>query len=186
MMHLIIPSQTRSRSGFSLIEILVVILVIGLLMALLVPALGMLRNKAKVQEARNLCQRVVVGIQSYRLEKGLLLAPDGGSFLDFRDDGTGVVDTLMDRQLLNVGLDGQSRPVTGGKRLHDPWGQPYRYVLQAGADDQGHQPQALITSEAGFADWEHAESGTYVYSYGRRNPDGNDVDRWIFPTKGGQ
>ncbi|MDX2130715.1 MAG: prepilin-type N-terminal cleavage/methylation domain-containing protein [Planctomycetota bacterium] len=59
----------RARAGFSLIELLVVIAIIVLVISLIVPALGRVRDASKKQDTRNLVAQLTQAMQAFQLDK---------------------------------------------------------------------------------------------------------------------
>ncbi len=54
--------------GFTLVELLVVIVILGILLAMMLPAAGMILKKVKVAQARADAQVVVATLSKYRME----------------------------------------------------------------------------------------------------------------------
>ncbi|MEM7754015.1 MAG: prepilin-type N-terminal cleavage/methylation domain-containing protein [Planctomycetota bacterium] len=64
------PSAVRScRAGFSLIELLVVITIIGVVISIIVPAIGAARDAARTQSSQNLLSQVTAAAETFRLDR---------------------------------------------------------------------------------------------------------------------
>lgn len=184
------------RGGFTLIELLVVVLIVTILMGLLIPGLMAVRQGMRKAETSQLIAAVSQALDVYAIGEQGLPPPDDGHFFDTEGkDGDDLVQLkdfpnwpTLDK-LLHQGLTFDRkrhlRPEGTGQRLVDSWGGPIRYVIGSGSDDHGRTPQGS------FDDWNWdrendrpIESGyPYVYSYGRNNPKGADLDSWIYERR---
>jgi len=64
------PTSPRSRSAFTLIELLTVIGIIAVLMTLLFPAVAAVKENARRMDARNTCVQIVTAVKNYYQEYG--------------------------------------------------------------------------------------------------------------------
>jgi general secretion pathway protein G len=127
------PNQ--SARGFTLIEVLIVVVILGILAGLIVPRIMDSPDKARVVAAKNDIQAIMSGLKMYRLDNGAY--PSAGQGLEalVKKPETGDVPRNY-------------KP--GGYLEHlpkDPWGSDYQYlnpgvhgevdVFSFGAD---HQP----------------------------------------------
>jgi type II secretion system protein G len=79
-------SRFHSRKGFTLIELMIVVVIIGILAALAIPRFMQATTKSKQTEAKQLLKQIYTMERAYRQENGtyitgdaLVVAP-GGSF----------------------------------------------------------------------------------------------------------
>lgn len=87
------------RKGFTLIELLVVVAIIALLVAMLLPALGMARNAAKRSSCQNNLRQFGLGLHQYADVGGYLCS---GAF-DWKRDGA-VTEVGWVADLVNSGI----------------------------------------------------------------------------------
>lgn len=106
--------RARARQGgFSLIEIMVVMVIIGLLMALVGPNLIGRSEKAKVQAAAIQIERLGTVLDTYRLDVGRYPTTQEG------------LQVLVTRPM---GVDRWDGPYLNKAEVPiDPWGRPYQY-----------------------------------------------------------
>jgi prepilin-type N-terminal cleavage/methylation domain-containing protein len=67
----------RNQKGFTLIELMIVVVIIGILAALAIPRFMRATTKAKQSEAKNILKQIYVMEHSYRQEKDTYFSPAG-------------------------------------------------------------------------------------------------------------
>lgn len=126
----------KRKDGFTLVEMLVVIAILGVLMAMMIPAAGYIVKRAKVSTARSDAGIVVSVMMKYHAEYNRWPAA-------YKGDGSGTTDqkwvTLMapppDSQRMKDNFHMIVFFESGGGALNkkgdfaDPWGQAYNFMV---------------------------------------------------------
>ena len=152
--------ERSAKHGFTLIEMLIVITIIGVLAALLMPGLSKARQKAKPTQCKSNLKNIGVGLAAYitryegRFPK---LRPDGYS-QTADSHGTHLL-PVEARQTYRLVLEGGPYPypqddqVFGNREGLLPAAQPGRYreytVPTPGSDDRG--ARRLVVADDGSA-----------------------------------
>lgn len=136
-------SMSRQRQkGFSLIELLIVMVILGLLASLVGPKMFGKLGKAKRQTAKTQIEMIMAGLDSYRLDVGQYPTQQEG----------------LEALFTNPGNDKWSGPYLKKAVPNDPWDNPYHYqnpgehgevdVYSYGLDNQpgGDDENADVTS----------------------------------------
>jgi len=108
-------SNRRRRRGFTLVEVLLVLAILGVIAAMVVPNLIGAQGKANDQAARNSISGLEQALKLYAVA-------NGGSFPEgSREEVIGL--------LMNPGQDANGKPVAAylEKQPKDPWGQALYY-----------------------------------------------------------
>ena len=108
--------RLRDRAGFTLIEIMVVIVILGLLAALVVPKLIGRTEEAKKTQARVQIKHVQQALELFKLDNGFFPGTDQGLEALVRVPDAGRIPK-------NYRKGGYIDRVP-----KDPWGNPYVYV----------------------------------------------------------
>jgi general secretion pathway protein G len=133
-------SMNKSQTGFSLIELLVVLVILGLIAGLVVPNIIGQTEKAKVKAASATIQRLAMGVEAYYLDNGE------------------VPERLADLVSEPGNVSNWTGPYIKKSILKDPWGEAYQFrypgehgefdIVSFGPDKQmgGEGKNADITS----------------------------------------
>ncbi len=111
-------SDVRSKQGYSLLEILIVLTIIGLIAALVGPRLFAQLDHSKVTTARVQVRSLEAALGTMRLDIGRYPTSAEGLNLLVQGDPKTV--------------QGWAGPYLGGGLPKDPWGHPYGYEAPAG------------------------------------------------------
>jgi general secretion pathway protein G len=115
--------------GFTLLEMIVVLVIIGLIMGLVGPRLFGQADKAKVQTAGTQIKMLGGALQTLRLDIGRLPTADEG------------LDALVHAPAEPRAAKSWAGPYIDDAVPSDPWGNPYHYAPTAGGD----QPYTLFS-----------------------------------------
>lgn len=116
-----IPAVPR-QAGFTLLEMIVVLVIIGLIMGLVGPRLFGQADKAKVQSAETQIKMLRGALQTMRLDI---------SRWPTEQEGLALLTTKPANQ---EAVRGWAGPYLDEAVPQDPWGKPYQYSPQAAGD----------------------------------------------------
>lgn len=147
-----LPSQCRTRHflqrGFTLIEIMVVVVIMGILAALVVPKLMGRTDDARIIAARQDIATVMQALKLYRLDNQRYPTTEQG------------LQALINKPTSGPASDGWKVGGYIDKVPKDPWGAPYQYlspgvkgevdVFSYGADGQ----PGGTANDADIGSWE--------------------------------
>ena len=117
-----IPSVPR-QAGFTLLEMIVVLVIIGLIMGLVGPRLFGQADKAKVQTAETQIKMLRGALQTMRLD--ISRWPSEAEGLSLLTTRPGDAEAAR----------GWAGPYLDEAVQQDPWGQPYQYSPQSSGDN---------------------------------------------------
>jgi len=144
------PNKKSSR-GFTLIELLIVIAIIGILMALLFPAVGAAIDAARKTQAKNDVTQIATAVTAYETEYGYLPYPptDGPQSADktYNADSNGIIGVLMGTgtannprkivflEVANVANKNGKSGLNSDNKFVDPWKNVYQIALDYDYDN---------------------------------------------------
>lgn len=124
-----VPFSTRRQSGFTLLEMIVVLVIIGLIMGLVGPRLFGQADKAKVQTAETQVRMLGGALQTMRLDISRWPSEQEGLAL------------LQTKPSDATAANGWAGPYLNDAVPMDPWGHPYQYSPAP----SGSQPYTLYS-----------------------------------------
>ena len=98
-------SKWGSKSGFTLIEIILVVVIIGILAGIVIPRIGGRSEQAQISQAKSNIQALSMAIQEFEMMNGAYPSS---------------LDQLLDKSKGGPFMEKNSIP-------KDPWGKPYSY-----------------------------------------------------------
>ncbi len=126
---------TRHKSGFTLLEILVVVVIIGILVSLLLPSVTMLKNAAKRKQARIKALAFVSAVTKYRTEYGKYPGQTQDD-VDQDIEPEVMLEEIIENPRDRIFMDFTPEDFTEDGELADPWGMPYVIAINENGDDE--------------------------------------------------
>lgn len=130
----------RMRPGFTLIELLVVLAIMGLVLAIVLPAVLKAPQAAKLEKARTEVANLDMALKAY--EREYKVWPTGIAAGEFTPDmlnvlcGTAATSTDKKRNPYKRSfLEAGALSVNSAGTLVDPWDNPYKYAVDDNFDN---------------------------------------------------
>ena len=114
----------RNQAGFTLVELLVVVIILAILAAIMIPKLLPYTQQARVSQAEGNMATMKTIIEAYAAEYGQGYYPKAGSPGTFSSSTT--MGPGMDISVVLQSGGVQWTGASGG--ITDPWGDPYEYI----------------------------------------------------------
>lgn len=111
-----LPKYRKSINGFTLIEIMVVVIIIGILASLIVPKIMSRPEQARIVKARGDIRAIETSLELYKLDNGFYPSTDQGLQALVRQPSSNPIPS-------NWKAGGYLREVP-----IDPWNRPYQYL----------------------------------------------------------
>jgi len=107
----------RKDKGFTLVELMVVIIILAVLTGIAIPSYLALRNRARIQATRSEMQNIATAIAVYEADKGYYPATRMAACVT----------------ALETDADANSGPYMADVPTNDAWGNAYTYTLADGS-----------------------------------------------------
>lgn len=135
-------SRASSR-GFTLVEMMIVLLIIGILTSFSFPSFSKIQLKAKETALKQLCHTVQLALESYYMDKGLY--PSAETFSDLQEQL--LSSRSLDNSLINPFTGSLfSQDDSSGRVLYQYHAKLGRYTLEG----YGYQNEAMVFSSDGL------------------------------------
>ena len=130
----------KKEKGFTLVELMVVIIILAVLTGIAIPSYLALRNRARIQATRAEMQNIGTAIAIYEADMGVYPATTMAACVTAleSDDSTVTVETLMEGKALTLKMLGKVME-DHGLELVDPKGEPF--------NPEWHQAITMLPSE---------------------------------------
>lgn len=167
--------STPHRAGFTLVELLTVIAIIGVLMGLLFPVIGSVQENARKLQAKNDIGQVGVAIKAFVTEYGRFPFSNGSADVDYGEDNNTLIAALVgsDTQENPRRLSFLDPPIAKGPqgnkkyggvspqngKFYDPWGHALRFRYDGNYDQIVTEPGGMTTLRKDFIGWSVGRDG---------------------------
>ena len=166
----------QHRNGFTLIEILAAIAIIGILAAIMVPLAGNAKKTAQKRRAQTEMQSIKVAVVQFYDDHRYMPWPDNPKVGEDKwasDAATQqpVMDLLTGNNPKNkvyLQIPEKSRPADKTLVFNDPWGQPYHVGMDRNMDG------AVTVQGTQVADWDNKTVMEKVLVFSPGLPDENE------------
>lgn len=121
--------KNKTSSGFTLIEVAIVLVIIGFLIGSLIVPLGSQRQTIQIKQARQELKMIEEAILGFAIANGRLPCPSSGDVAGGNENpggGGACVDSRGFIPAVTLGISGR---FNCDNLLIDPWGNPYRYSV---------------------------------------------------------
>lgn len=125
----------KSSRAFTLIELLIVIAIIGILMALLFPAVGSAIDAARRAQAKNDVVQIATAVTAYETEYGRLPTNSaspmdvGGPLLQALMGSNGTIPNPRQIVFIEVQNSKKGKSGVSNNLFVDPWGATYKIIF---------------------------------------------------------
>lgn len=119
----------KSTSGFTLIEMLTVLVVIGILMSIVIPVIGEANRKAKLAQVRSTIAKLELALSSYQTDHSIFPTPSVSGELN---DSSGSLYTYLYKTKSKSGTEYmkiKNSEINSNNQLIDPWKSTYSVVV---------------------------------------------------------
>lgn len=167
----------KASRGFTLIELLVVIAIIGILMALLFPAVSGALDAAKKAQAKNDVTQIATAVVAFETEYGRLPSSQTGDVTSLQLSGDILNALMASNDMLNprkiVFIETQNwKKGKGGIQngtWKDPWGNDYLISMDTSYDNQVSGGMSNTVIRKKVAVWNNSQIGRNAAEKNRRS-----------------
>jgi len=152
------------KKGFTLVEMLVVIAIIGILMALLFPSFTMVIKKAKVTKAKTEISQIEQSWKQYLLDYRKFPSPD---ITEMNENAVKILAGEDKAKNIRETIYLEANPE---KPYTDPWGNTYQVSLDVAGKQQAYNSSSDVYKQVLV--WSLGPNGT------QDSTKGDDVTNW--------